>query len=68
MRLHLITTNAVFSRRFQNKRARQIPVNRFFVQEGLECDEIFLHFVQLNENPGNASKVLQSLPFHFLTF
>ena len=35
----------------------------FFFKDRLERGELFVQFVQLNEYPGNASKLL---PFHFL--
>ena len=39
-----------------------------FFQDSLECDEIFVQFVQLNEYLRSASKIFQRVPFHFLLF
>ena len=41
-----------------------ITVTRFFLQDSLECDEVFVQFVQLNEDMEKASKLLQKVsPF-----
>ena len=36
-----------------------------FLQDRLECDEIFVLFVQLNKHLGHISKSVQRVPSHF---
>ena len=47
-----------------NKRARLLQ-SLVFLKKQTRSDEIFVQFVQLNEYLGNASKLLQRVPFHF---
>ena len=39
-----------------------------FLKTKLDCNEIFVQFVQLNEYLGNESKLLQMVPLPFLLF
>ena len=49
---------------FINKRARLLQLLVFFSRQ-TGSDEIFIQLVQVNENPGNASKFLQRVPLSF---
>ena len=59
---------SVFSQRLYRIKEPAIKVAPVSLRDRIECDEIFVQYVQQNEYLGNASKLLQRVPLLFFYF